>query len=257
MEIYSERKRLEKIVTSYLPHLYTEDPDVPEAETDKQKADPYYGKKPAERAHSSYSVLKRTGRTSSYSSKHFPSFNGQQVDPRIRPCIIPEEGYLFFSVDYSGMELGSTAQFCLNTFGYSVMSEKINAGVDLHAYLGAQIAFELDPEFREGVMEYVTNDESSRDTAHKVFMSTKGSKAACWSDSFRSTFKATHPEEEEEPTWGDFFKHYRKFAKPTGLGFPGGLGAGTFVSYAKSSYGVTVDLDTAKLLRQVWFDTYP
>ena len=58
-------------------------------------------------------------------------------------------------------------------------------------------------------------------------------------------------------TWTDFFKYYRTFAKPTGLGYPGGLGPKTFVAYSKASFGVEVDMETAYKLRDIWKDTFP
>ena len=224
---YAERKKLEKIVTSYLPNMYTE------AGT------------PTERIHACFSPLKRTGRTSSYASKLYPSWNGQQVDPRIRPCVIPEPGRALFSIDYAGMELVTAAQVCLNLFGYSVLADKINAGVDTHAFLGAQIAYALDDDFKAAVDEA----GGGKDTAYDIFYSLKGFKEPCTSPLF-ATIK-------EGGSWDDFFGHYRKFAKPTGLGYPGGLGPKTFVAYAKATYGVSVDLSTAELLRTVWKDTYP
>lgn len=237
---YAERKKLEKIVTSYLPGMYAEVPGIEPVEGDK-----YANKAPAERIHACFSPLKRTGRTSSYASKLYPSWNGQQVDPRIRPCVIPEPGRALMSIDYASMELVTAAQVCLNLFGYSVLADKINSGTDVHAYLGAQIAYALDEDFKAAVDEY----GGGKDIAYDVFKQLKGFKEPCTSPLF-ATIK-------EGGTWDDFFGHYRKFAKPTGLGYPGGLGPKTFVAYAKATYGVTVDLATAELLRNVWKDTYP
>jgi hypothetical protein len=49
-----------------------------------------------------------------------------------------------------------------------------------------------------------------------------------------------------------YYKHFRTFGKPTGLGFWGGLGEPTFIALAKSSYGISVDMETAKVLRNIW-----
>ena len=55
-----------------------------------------------------------------------------------------------------------------------------------------------------------------------------------------------------------FYKHWRKFAKPVNLGYPGGLGPSTFVTYAASEqYGVNVTEEEAKTLRELWKQTYP
>jgi len=247
---YAERKRIEKIVTSYLPNMYGAIPGYPAPATEEEQASKYYGKAPAERIHACFSPLKRTGRTSSYASKLYPSWNGQQVDPRIRPCVIPAPGRVLFSIDYSGMELCTAAQVCLNLFGHSVLADKINAGVDTHAFLGAQIAYKLDDTFKEAA-DAAEGFEDEKDARFSILQQIGEllSNEPCSSPQFQLI--------KEGATWGDFFKHYRKFAKPTGLGYPGGLGPRTFVAYAKATYGVTVDLKTAELLRDVFFDTYP
>ena len=252
LEKYAERQKIAKIVTSYLPKLYWAEgydqcPPVLPGCNDK-----FEGKVPAKRVHSQFSPLKETGRCSSRAASKgrgkdeillYPSWNGQQVDPRVRGCVIPDEGNVLFSIDYSAMELGTAAQVCLDLFGASILADKINAGVDTHAFLGAQIAYAIDPYFRGAC------PSPDRDDVFECFSQTKGFDEKCDSELFASIH--------EDGTWGDFFKHYRKFAKPTGLGYPGGLGPKTFIAYAKGTYGVTVDLPTAELLRGVWRQTYP
>ena len=41
------------------------------------------------------------------------------------------------------------------------------------------------------------------------------------------------------------------------MGYPGGLGPKTFVQYARATYKVEVDLETATLLRDIWKATFP
>ncbi len=48
----------------------------------------------------------------------------------------------------------------------------------------------------------------------------------------------------------------RQFAKIPNYGFPGGLGADTFVQYA-AGYGVNITVEHAKLVRERWFETWP
>jgi hypothetical protein len=253
LEKYHERKKVEKIVTSYLPKLYWAEgreqcPYILEGRQGRLD-----GKQPAERVHAQFSPLKETGRCSSRAATKglgknqillYPSWNGQQVDPRVRNCVIPAEGNVLFSVDYSAMELGTAAQVAYNLFGYSVLRDKINAGIDTHAYLGAQIAYALDP--------YFTSACGSRDPqeAYDCFSELKGWMEPCDSAAFKAV-------KGEGATWADFFKYYRTFGKPTGLGYPGGLGPRTFIAYAKGTFGVSVDLETATLLREIWRATYP
>jgi hypothetical protein len=211
---YFHRQKLQKLVTTELPRLKWEG-------------------QPSIVVHPGYDYLKSTGRISSRASKMYPSLNVQNVDPRARGCFIPREGFLLFSIDYTGMELGTTAQVCYSLFGHSVMRDKINANIDLHAYLGSQLAYHLSDVFRGECQE-------------------KG-----WEepDAIYEAFGALSKSDKKEDK--DFFKHWRKFAKPTGLGFPGGLGPKTFVDYARATYGVEVDLETAKQLREIWRGTYP
>lgn len=185
LENYQYRQKVQKIVNTELPRMTW-------GEEGKEE--------PAERVHFNYNVLLATGRTSSFASKHYPSGNGQQVDPRGRPCYLPEEGCWLLSTDYSALELCSVAQTTYELFGYSEHRNKINAGMDLHCNLGTGLANRLSSWFR-GTYE---------DFLH---------------------LKASKPE---------FFKHWRKFAKPVGLGYPGGLGANTFMSLAKKTYGVNI-----------------
>lgn len=49
----------------------------------------------------------------------------------------------------------------------------------------------------------------------------------------------------------------RQFAKIPNFGFPGGLGAATFVDYAWANAKVRVDLDRAKALKQAWTEQWP
>lgn len=253
------RREYEKIITSYLPGLYWNNdylncPDILEGETDRLA-----GKEPSDVVHSCFRSLKRTGRTSSHASTNgkkgrakvytIPSMNGQQVDPRIRPCIIPRDGYLLASIDYSGMELGTAAQKCRDLFGFSVLGDVINSGRDSHTYLGMFIAQELDPWFA-GLSEGMEPDDM-----YNLFMGMKKDNSPCYSADFFNTWLATG--HDGQPLVSDFYAHFRKFAKPTGLGYPGGLGPKTFVSYAKATYGVTVDLETAYKLRDIWKRAFP
>jgi DNA polymerase I-like protein with 3'-5' exonuclease and polymerase domains len=189
----------------------------------------------APRIHPNFDILKETGRTSSKGNKKgkmmepYPSTNIQQVDPRARNCFIPDDGCVFTSVDYSALELVSVAQRTYSLFGHSVHRDKVLAGYDLHAFLGSQLAFHLDDEFAN-----YCEDCSSMDEVYERFIELKDG-----------------PEEQQE-----FFEHWRKFAKPTGLGYPGGLGAKTFITYAAGTYGVHVDEDTAKDLKEIWLSVY-
>lgn len=227
----AHRESVSKLVETEIPRLYNKDAD----------GKPIEGSI-ADVIHFPYDILKETGRTSSRASKLFPSANGQNIDPRARNCYVARDGMILGSVDYSGMELGTLAQTCFTLFGYSVMRDKINAGVDTHAFLAAQIAFKTN----EGFRALCISEGLSATDKDKIF------------DRF---FACKKPEmslpDESKEALINFYEHYRKFAKPTNLGYPGGLGPDTFIEYSRKTFGITVDKETAVELRTTWRETYP
>ena len=219
LDQYIDRQKIAKLVTTELPRMR------------------------AGRVHPKYDILKKTGRTSSFGNSQkdkepaYPAVNIQQIDPRVRHAYIAREGHILCSIDYSAIELVSAAQKCIDLFGESVLGDKINAGMDPHAYLGAVLARELSEGEFQGVQD---NDEN-----YKLFKNL---------------------EKHKDVSYRDFYGHYRKMAKPVGLGYPGGLGAKTFIALAKTTYyvdfvdiagGVEEALTLAKKLKQIWMDTFP
>ena len=254
---YVERKKLAKICTDYLPKFYYEEDGE---------------KKAAERLHCSFFALKKTGRSSSACATTgrgkakkaiYPGRNAQNVDPRVRPCTVAPDGKLLISSDYSGMEFGTLAQKCYELFGHSVMKDNINADIDNHAYLASQIARYIDKDFSQSLRRR-GYDLQNPNSVFNAFSLCKGSDTPCGlvvpmsCDSIKDQYRAEHDGEHEGPvTWGEFFKFYRRFAKPTGLGFPGGLGPATMVTYAKGTYKVELTEELARQLRNIWLFTYP
>ncbi len=246
LAIWSEKKALRKIITDYLPKMYYTDENGVEA--------------PATIIRGSFYPLCLTGRSSSSASKFYPSRNEQNVDPRVRPCTVPRDGNLIISTDYSGMELGTLAQKCFDLFGHSVMADNINSGIDNHAYLAAQIAAAMDVNLSRLVAERkITKDKNA---IFELFSTFKDNKNECiyptFCENFKEMYRQNESKELDRPVlWSDFWKYYRTLAKPTGLGFPGGLGAATMVAYAKGTYKVDLTLEVAQQLREVWLETYP
>jgi len=188
---------------------------------------------PAPEIHFCFDVLKETGRTSSYGNDLYPSANGQNVDPRVRPIYVARPGKLFVSCDYSALEMCSLANTLVEIFGRSTLADLINRGVDPHTYFGAQLAVRLDPNFSETMGQSKVVDPMA----------------------IYSTFAACEKDSREQVT--QWFKHWRTFAKPTNLGYPGGLGPKTFVTFAKANFGVDVSIETAKQLRELWLEAFP
>jgi len=221
---YQHRQALQKLVTTEVPRMK------------------WLGV-PADFVHFNFDVLKETGRTSSYAGTLYPSANGQQMHPKIRPAYKARDGHALCSTDYSTLELVTTAQTTYRMFGWSKMRDLINAGVDLHGYLGGQLALKLDADFRALCVDRGIAADAME--VYKVFASLKKS---------------------DDATVREFYGHWRKFAKPVGLGFPGGLGAETFIEFAKKNYGVDIvkiagshenAVLLAKELKAIWLNTFP
>jgi hypothetical protein len=240
IDLYAERAGFTKIKSSFLPNL-AED-----------------------RVYSNYDVLKETGRTSSYGNsdkaRRKPLYNAVNIQqiPRgdeskgllIRECFLPPDptpeapaGYVICSNDYSALELCSVAQVTYNLFGYSVHRDKINQGYDLHSYLGSGMARSLAPH----VVGFATEHE----VAYKALVAARGAKVS------KKAIEGEDPSvgamrilKGEAGTW-------RNFAKPVGLGYPGGLGPKTLVTFAKTTYNVDITQEQAYLFRELWRQTYP
>ena len=244
LSIWYERERLKKIVTEYIPKMYYTDEDGNTG--------------PAHTLRAAYGPLVLTGRSHSWASKMYPSRSDQTVDPRVRPCTIPRDGNILVSTDFSSMELGTLAQKCINLFGHSELGNKINKGIDAHAFLGAQIAYQLDSTFKGCFTDSPTTDQ-----IYDIFKLLEDADGEpCESKVFIQIFKDDYFKRKNEKHvgevfWKDFFKHYRTLAKPVGLGYPGMLGAATLCTVAKATYGLDMTKELAEELKEIWFDTYP
>lgn len=143
---------------------------------------------------SQYSAVKSTGRTSSSSSKLFPSVNIQQMPRKvpgvtydIRNCFKPRPGFKLVAIDYAGLELACTAHQLKKTYGRSRMADVINEGdfpADMHSKLACQIMSMSERKY----------------IGYEEFLKNKKKKKYAW---------------------------YRQLAKPINLGFPGGIGYDT------------------------------
>lgn len=147
--------------------------------------------------------LAETGRSTSSG----PNIQNLRTMPGIRECFVPSEGWVFAQADYSGLELSTLAEVCINVVGFSKLGEAINAGHDPHLMMAANI---LGISFEEAVAR-------------------KGEKA---------------------------IKKARQLAKVANFGFPGGLGAATFVAFARASK-VVITEEEAKRLKAQWLETWP
>lgn len=192
--------------------------------------------------HIQYNVIVETGRTSSSMSDLFPSVQGQNIDERIRSIYTARDGHVLCSGDYAAMELVTLSNKCLELFGESKLADLINSGVNPHDYLGSFIAYKCNAAFKEAIDTAGIRDEMELYRAFKAL------------------------ESSEDPKANAVFAKYRKLAKPTNLGYPGGLGYERFLAFAKKDYGVDLieELGSiqaaeefAKMLKAIWFEAYP
>jgi DNA polymerase I-like protein with 3'-5' exonuclease and polymerase domains len=102
--------------------------------------------------HSSFNVLARTGRTTSYGE-----INAQNLprDDRVRGCFVPSPGHVYVDGDYKQIEMATLAQSVQGQLGIpSQMGAAINAGCDLHRLVAAQFFGKSETE--------VTKDERQK-----------------------------------------------------------------------------------------------
>ena len=157
--------------------------------------------------HSSFGVLARSGRTSS-----FGELNAQNLpkDDRIRNCFVPSKGRVFLDLDYSTIELVALAQACTTQFGlYSEMAARINAGDDLHQVFAGFVTRKS--------YEEVTDSERAR-----VKPINFGKPGGMGNRSLQTYAKVTygieyteHEVAELSEQWLDLFPEMREFLKDT------------------------------------------
>ena len=93
------------------------------------------------RVHPRYDLLKNTGRTGCSS----PNIQQLPRDGDIRSMFRAADGNVLLITDYSAIELSTLAQVLYDSFGESVMKDKINEGADLHKYY-ASVLFSCTEE---------------------------------------------------------------------------------------------------------------
>lgn len=167
--------------------------------------------------HTHFDVLKETGRTGSSGGNAGNIQNVRRI-PGVRECVKSRTGVLI-GCDYDKAELHTLAQTCIDLFGYSVLGEALNAGLDPHAELGARLAGITYEELVQALKD--GNEEVGGRWAH--------GKWASWRD----------------------------IAKPGNFGFPGGMGPGGMMAYSKTQYGVILSFEQSEELYYGWGNQWP
>jgi len=175
--------------------------------------------------HTSYQTFMETSRSSATA----PNVQNQPRSGGVRECQIPcpfsEFGdWVLGSCDYSAQELVCFAQNAVDLGLGSAMADAINKGLDLHCVMGASIAtLELGQP-----IDY---------------------------ENFVVVLKGKKPEHRGMAT--KMAKEYRQLAKAANFGLPGGMGAGSFVDFARASYGVIIDLEKSETLKAAHREAWP
>ena len=108
-----------------------------------------------------YNPLVASGRTSSYGTNaQNPPRKG-----RFRECITARPGMVFCSVDYNAAELAGLAQIHYWLFKRSALRDTINAGIDAHAPVAAQLAGVSTEE----MLRWLTKDHENYRQAKSLF----------------------------------------------------------------------------------------
>lgn len=136
--------------------------------------------------------------------------------PGYRECHVPRRGWVYCSVDYDIAELKALAQVQLEWFGHSALADAINSGEDPHLSFGASLLGWTYDEIKR----------VPKDKTHPDYDKVHGPQGA------------------------------RQLAKIANFGFPGGLGAASFASYAKN-YGVVLTEKEARDLKAAWMTRWP
>lgn len=85
-----------------------------------------------------YNILVNSGRCSSSRPNLQNIPTGRRV-AGVRECFVPRPGHVMVSVDYETLELRTLAQCCLWLFGESKLANALNADVDVHCLVAAQL----------------------------------------------------------------------------------------------------------------------
>lgn len=97
-----------------------------------------------------------TGRTTSSR----PNIQNVRKLPGIRECFVPRPGMVFVAADFPALEAYAWAQCCFTRLGRSKLAEALNAGLDPHLALAAQI---LGLSYKETKRRYVAGDQEVAD----------------------------------------------------------------------------------------------
>ena len=139
----------------------------------------------------------------------------------IRECFVPRKGYVYADADYDGLELRTFAQCCILAVGFSRMAERLNAGMDVHLDVAAQLLA-------------VTYDFALE--------ASKGAHGDEWKKRVKDARQIAKG---------------LNFGLPGGLSAAGQDGTGGFRGYLIASGGPALSREKCEELKQQWFAAWP
>lgn len=188
--------------------------------------------------HPYYNVLVNSGRTSAEK----PPI---QTPPRkggVRECYVPRPGWVYVASDYDTAELRSLGQVCKDVLGESALADAYRADphFDPHTSFASSM---LGITYAEGL---ALKDRSAR------FNVVTDRRMECGHDAPPGGGPGPFPCDE----CFKVFKDRRQQSKPANFGYPGGMGAASFMGYA-AGQGVKLTMAESVALRDAWFVQWP
>lgn len=214
---------------------------------------------PGQLIHAWWIVLLNSGRISCRG----PSL---QVLPRgggIRECLLPAPGCCYVLADYGTVELRTLAQVCLDWFGFSRLADALNAGLDPHCILGAdvwsavtgvKVTLEEFEARRAGHGTITHYEELDQLRPYLPEMPSATTYGAAWYE-IAWAWICDHLDDLRKALV-KLAKDYRQMAKAGNFGYPGGLGAESFREYARTTYNVTITSEQAVLIKKLFMSRW-
>lgn len=169
------------------------------------------------RVHPYLKNLVRTGRTAA-SSPNVQNYPSRDKVWHLKNMFKPYDGMILCATDFSFVELTGFAQACYSRFGFSVMRDIINAGIDPHRWFAA-------------VMEKkITTDLKNKDDPEWVAQLNKHLKEII---DDKARFKA----------------------KAANFGLPGGMRPKRFYRHCRSM-GIVITMQDAEEMCDAWTNTF-
>ncbi len=151
-----------------------------------------------------------------------PNVQNQSRKYGIRECYIPSrDGWVLLSVDYGAIEMVTFAQVMYWIIGPNRLMQALNDGIDPHVELGRN--------FPQISLPYNQAITIKKDKNHPMYEAIYGV-SGC-----------------------------RFVSKIGNFGYAGGMGANTFIDYAKknSDGDLILTLEESQMIKQTWLNTWP